>query len=148
VKHDLQSGGHRIVGGPPQVRALAWEWVRVKEDQQRNDLQETARALGLEATTPAGILRVLGLPAAAASEQAGSAIDTAEIMKASAASMERAIRQTGSAPAPAGADQRAATREQRELLILKPTFMGMGVDLKELGRRLSSVARRHLGKSP
>jgi hypothetical protein len=31
VKHDLLDGGHRIVGGPPAVRNLAWEWVRSKE---------------------------------------------------------------------------------------------------------------------
>jgi hypothetical protein len=31
VKHDLLDGGHRIVGGPPAVRSLAWEWVRSKE---------------------------------------------------------------------------------------------------------------------
>ena len=24
VKHDLLNGGHRVVGGPPQVQALAW----------------------------------------------------------------------------------------------------------------------------
>lgn len=31
VKADLATGGHRVVGGPPQVRQLAWEWVRQKE---------------------------------------------------------------------------------------------------------------------
>jgi predicted nucleotide-binding protein len=31
VKHDLLNGGRRVVGGPPAVRALAWEWVRMKE---------------------------------------------------------------------------------------------------------------------
>jgi hypothetical protein len=31
VKHDLPNGGHRVVGGPPSVRRLAWEWVRMKE---------------------------------------------------------------------------------------------------------------------
>ena len=31
VKADLLSGGHGIVGGPPAVRNLAWEWVRSKE---------------------------------------------------------------------------------------------------------------------
>src|SRR6266850_3342431 len=28
VKNDLLNGGHHVVGGPPQVRELAWEWVR------------------------------------------------------------------------------------------------------------------------
>ena len=31
VKHDLLNGGFRLVGGPPEVRELAWEWVRMKE---------------------------------------------------------------------------------------------------------------------
>jgi len=31
IKADLLSGGHTLVGGPPAVRALAWEWVRMKE---------------------------------------------------------------------------------------------------------------------
>jgi hypothetical protein len=31
VKQDLATGGYRLVGGPPQVRALAQEWVRIKE---------------------------------------------------------------------------------------------------------------------
>ena len=33
VKADLVSGGHQIVGGPPQVLDLAWEWVRMKESE-------------------------------------------------------------------------------------------------------------------
>jgi len=41
VKHDLQNGGRRVVGGPPQVRALAWEWVRMKE-RGTASMQETA----------------------------------------------------------------------------------------------------------
>jgi predicted nucleotide-binding protein len=34
VKNDLLSGGYHLIGGPPQVRALAWEWVRKKEAEQ------------------------------------------------------------------------------------------------------------------
>jgi len=33
TKADLLSGGHALVGGPPAVRELAWEWVRMKEQQ-------------------------------------------------------------------------------------------------------------------
>lgn len=33
VKADLLDGGHKLVGGPPAVRALAWEWVRQKEQE-------------------------------------------------------------------------------------------------------------------
>lgn len=35
IKADLAAGGHGIVGGPPAVRDLAWEWVRMKEAEQR-----------------------------------------------------------------------------------------------------------------
>jgi hypothetical protein len=31
IRADLLSGGHKLVGGPPSVRALAWKWVRMKE---------------------------------------------------------------------------------------------------------------------
>ncbi|MGH8602231.1 MAG: hypothetical protein ACREXR_05480, partial [Gammaproteobacteria bacterium] len=31
VKHDLLSGGYRDIGGSPQVRELAWDWVKMKE---------------------------------------------------------------------------------------------------------------------
>jgi hypothetical protein len=31
IKADLLSGGHRLVGGPPSVRDLAWKWVRMQE---------------------------------------------------------------------------------------------------------------------
>jgi hypothetical protein len=33
VKSDLMSGGRRDVGGTPEVREMAWEWVRMKEGQ-------------------------------------------------------------------------------------------------------------------
>jgi hypothetical protein len=33
IKTDLINGGRQLVGGPPAVRELAWEWVRVKEGQ-------------------------------------------------------------------------------------------------------------------
>ncbi len=36
VKADLASGGHRIIGGPPAVRELAWEWARIKEAEQED----------------------------------------------------------------------------------------------------------------
>ena len=33
VKSDLLNGGHRLIGGSLAVRELAWEWVRMKEQQ-------------------------------------------------------------------------------------------------------------------
>jgi len=35
IKADLLAGGHQLVGGPPSVRKLAWEWVRDKEAELR-----------------------------------------------------------------------------------------------------------------
>lgn len=34
VRADLLNGGYRLIGGPPQVKELAWEWVRIKENEQ------------------------------------------------------------------------------------------------------------------
>ena len=42
VKNDLLNGGFQLVGGPPEVRELAWEWVRLKEravDEKREVFQ-------------------------------------------------------------------------------------------------------------
>jgi Hypothetical protein (DUF2513) len=33
VKADLMAGGHALVGGPSTNRALAWEWVELKEQR-------------------------------------------------------------------------------------------------------------------
>ncbi len=76
VKIDLLNGGHRIIGGPPAVRALAWEWVRMKE--------------------------------ATASQ-----------------------RPEGKSVAPS-----VPTEQRPELFTLKPTIYGVGIDLKELWRRI------------
>jgi hypothetical protein len=39
IKADLLAGGHRLVGGPPSVRELAWKWVREKEAKPEEVLQ-------------------------------------------------------------------------------------------------------------
>lgn len=31
VRADLLQGGRMLVGGPPETREMAWEWVRLKE---------------------------------------------------------------------------------------------------------------------
>ena len=33
VKNDLLNGGIQLIGGPPDVNELAWEWVRIKEQE-------------------------------------------------------------------------------------------------------------------
>lgn len=40
IKADLLSGAHTLVGGPPAVRALAWEWVRMKEQEAEQKTKE------------------------------------------------------------------------------------------------------------
>ncbi len=48
VKSDLlQTGGMRDIGGPLEVRELAWEWVRTKEQQAATRKQEPPVALTL-----------------------------------------------------------------------------------------------------
>jgi hypothetical protein len=39
IKADLLDGGHRLVGGTPAVRKLAWEWVRMKEAEQHEEAE-------------------------------------------------------------------------------------------------------------
>jgi hypothetical protein len=38
VKADLLNGGHQLVGGPPAVQDLAWEWVRMKEAEEPKEV--------------------------------------------------------------------------------------------------------------
>jgi hypothetical protein len=52
VKHDLENGGHRVVGGPSSVQRLAWDWVRLKEAEQ------TAQALRV---VPTSLEHALGI---------------------------------------------------------------------------------------
>jgi hypothetical protein len=47
IKADLQTGGHREVGGPPAVRDLAWDWVRMEEAKQREIVTLKPGAWGL-----------------------------------------------------------------------------------------------------
>ena len=48
VKQDLVDGGHRLVGGPPQVRELAWEWVRIKEAERDEAAKKPGEAVTLK----------------------------------------------------------------------------------------------------
>ncbi len=38
VKADLANGGHRVIGGSPAVRQLAWEWVGIKEAEKEHPM--------------------------------------------------------------------------------------------------------------
>ena len=106
VKHDLLNGGHRVVGGPPQVRALAWEWVRQKEAERDGVTRAPGNATE-ETLTLGGEVGDCGMIGAS-------------------------ITLTG----PDAAKFKEAAREPNEILTLKPTIYGIGVDLKEVGRRI------------
>jgi hypothetical protein len=80
VKHDLLNGGFRVVDGPPEVRELAWEWIRMKEAE----VAQVSKNKALIESAPA---------------QAASSTEAKPV----------------------------------ELLTLRPSFYGIGVDLKELG---------------
>jgi hypothetical protein len=47
IKADLNTGGTRYVGGPPAVRALAWEWVRGRESNIQRPAQPSSELLTL-----------------------------------------------------------------------------------------------------
>ncbi len=60
VKSDLvQTGGMRDVGGPPEVRELAWEWVGMKEAEAAANQSDPAATLTLIAETRLNELRAL-----------------------------------------------------------------------------------------
>jgi len=50
IKADLLAGGHQLVGGPPAVRELAWEWVRKKQAEAREavTLKPTLRGFSVD----------------------------------------------------------------------------------------------------
>ncbi len=48
IKADLLNGGYWVVGGPPEVRALAWEWVRLKEAEAAKSAAGSAELLLLK----------------------------------------------------------------------------------------------------
>jgi hypothetical protein len=118
VKQDLATGGYRLIGGPPQVRALAREWVRIKEVEQ---LRTVSEALGLS-TNPA--IDALGLRETELDRLVNAAIGSSGSDHAPARS----------APAP--------EEKTVELMTLKPTIYGVSIDLKEAGRRIRRLLQR------
>ena len=78
IRTDLEmTGGLRFVGGPPSVRNLAWEWVRMKERQKPEPVSPSTSN---SPTTP--------------------------------------------------------PQQKPEVFTVRPSFWGMSIDLKELGRRI------------
>lgn len=48
IKADLLNGGYWVVGGPPEVRSLAAEWVRLKEPEAARKPAKAAELLLLK----------------------------------------------------------------------------------------------------
>jgi hypothetical protein len=125
VKHDLLRGAHRLVGGPPQVQELAWEWVRIKE-------AEAARAVARQLSPWPSIEDTLS----------GRDPTIEHIVKSLGISQETPLpspRAKDVAPALVDAEPE---EKRREVLILKPTLWGIGIDLKEAGRRLRRLFKQ------
>jgi hypothetical protein len=60
VKQDLATGGHRLVGGPPQVPALAREWVRMKEQEAEDSPSKGPTYARETVIAAADMLKALG----------------------------------------------------------------------------------------
>jgi hypothetical protein len=157
VKQDLATGGFRFVGGPPQVRELAREWVRIKEageQAKHQNIQEDAFALlkAIERATRGSAVPVIleELPdlqmtadeARAAFHylkgkgwiKANFAPFYAAIISAAG---HDAIKEAESAPEHrAAAVTPVAEGKSSELLTLKPGIWGISIDLKEAARQL------------
>jgi hypothetical protein len=116
VKHDLLNGGYRVVGGPPQERELAWEWVRMKEAEQL-------------ARSSINLADLVEPPSTNLDDLVGSPRPTLDDLVASASS-HRQAQAPASVPRPASPPPPKA-----EIVTLKPSLYGMSIDLKELGRR-------------
>jgi hypothetical protein len=150
VKQDLATGGYRLVGGPPQVRALAQEWVRIKEAEAaagapsfEGDPLELLKAIEQAtrgADTPVVLEQLRDLPMTA--ERARAAFHYLKskgwieanfgifyAARLSAAGHD-VIAQAKAAVLPATAEK------DGELFIFKPTFHGIGINLNEAMRRL------------
>jgi hypothetical protein len=157
VKADLLNGGYQLIGGPPSVQKLAWEWVRLKEMSRPAALRrdkDLIRKL-LQILDEAGTDRGFSFEAVEA-ESLGRPLDDIRYNLQQAEDM--GLIEVGSKPlngewrilrlTPAGheflestqtmATQSAAAVSQQkpgEILTLKPTLWGIGIDLKEVWRR-------------
>jgi hypothetical protein len=139
---------HKLIGDPPAVRELAWEWVLMKEAEQSKGVIE---AMGLS-TSPA--LDAMGLKTpswstsldeALSGEGPGSlkyALQSSDGFKdTTGGNTSSSVGKLKQEPEPAGAKPSA------EILLLKPAVYGVGIDLKEAARRIRAWFSRRRGKS-
>jgi hypothetical protein len=134
LKSDLQADPYRRVGGKP-VQDLAWEFVRMKEAEQAAKLeansQEMLRALGLAPPSVSDLL-------------SGQHTELDRIVKAAMHYPAFSSAETNSNATP----MLASKEKGGELFIFKPNFHGIGIDLKEAGRRARRLVRRFWKKEP
>jgi hypothetical protein len=161
VKHDLLNGGHRLVGGPPAVRELAWEWVRMKEtgaQVKESNIQDNAFELlkAIEratrgSATPVVLeeLRDLGMTVDE-TKAAFQYLKSKGLIEAKFGIFYSA-RLSGAGHDAIQEAEKAAEQKQSaapppekssELLTLKPSIWGVSVDLKEAGRRIRQRLQR------
>jgi hypothetical protein len=163
IKQDLATGGYRLVGGPPQVRALAREWVRMKEEGKQAKLhnihENTVDLLkAIERATRGSAvpvvleqLRDLHMTAEEAQE-AFHYLKSKGLIEANfgifysarmSAAGHDAIKEAESIPVRQEEPATPAPEEKSsELLTLKPGIWGMSIDLKEVARRLRKRLRK------
>lgn len=116
IRTDLEAtGGLRMVGGPPAVRKLAWEWVRMKEAERAKSAD---CSMSLDE-----LVRRAQPQSSPADPVSGQSLDDL----VAAASSRRPAQTLPSTP---------PAHQQAEILTLKPGIWGMSIDLKELGRRV------------
>jgi hypothetical protein len=125
IKHDLLNGGHRLVGGPPQVRELAWEWVRKKE------AEEAAASVVRQVRT----------------KEAEEAAAAASVVRQASPSFRSSKEASTPLPPPAPPRRESAETKPAEVFTLRPGIWGMHVDLKELWRRGREWVRQWRSRS-
>jgi len=153
VKQDLLNGGHRIVGGPPEVQALAWDWVRMREAEEagRFDIQAAALELLKEieratrgSSTPIILDQLAGLRMSGEqAKQAFQYLKSKGLIEANfkilyAARLSAAGHDAILADSNAEQPKQAlvpVSDSKKEMITLKPGIWGMSIDLKEAAIR-------------
>jgi hypothetical protein len=122
VKHNLLNGGHRVVGGPPQVRELAWQWVRKKEAEEAaaSVVRQVRRKEAEDIAAAANMARQV------------SAFDPVDdVLRSGDPIMDYDLRPVGPSKNLASSISQS---QPGDILTLKPGIWGMSIDLKELWR--------------
>ena len=135
IKQDLLNGGTRLVGGPPEVRELAYEYVQIRGREQ-GGFQKTVSITMRSGPRPGSLDDVL----------LGGQQSLNDVLMGSQhpGSIDQAL---NSVTIPSSAAVKAqepspSQPEQKEILTLKPTFCGMSIDLKEAWKRFRGRKNR------